>query len=40
MRAMSIPSFPRTIEIPDDEDLIRTRLSQRIVLWPAQRYRC
>jgi hypothetical protein len=33
---MQIPPFPRTIEITDPENLIRTRLSQRITPWPDQ----
>src|SRR5689334_13567146 len=36
MRIMSIPPFPRVIRIPDDQDFIRTRLSQRVVMWPDQ----
>jgi hypothetical protein len=29
-------AFEQTIEIPDFEHLIRTRLSQAIVIWPEQ----
>jgi hypothetical protein len=36
MRFMGIPSFPRSIEIPNLESLIRTRLSQEIVIWLEQ----
>jgi hypothetical protein len=36
MRFMSIPPFERTIEIPDFDFFIRSRLSQAIVLWPEQ----
>ena len=36
MRAMEIPPFPRTIEIGNPENFIRTRLSQTVVVWPAQ----
>ena len=36
MRFMSIPPFERKIEICDFDFLIRTRLSQAIVLWPEQ----
>jgi hypothetical protein len=33
---MKILPFPRTIEIRDREKFIRTRLSQTVVIWPAQ----
>ena len=36
MRAMEIPPFPRTIEIGNLENFIRTRLSQTVVVWPVQ----
>jgi hypothetical protein len=36
MRVMEIPGFPRKIEIPDLHHFIRTRLSQTLVMWPAQ----
>jgi hypothetical protein len=36
MRVMEIPSFPRTIDIPDLENLLRARLSQTVVMWPSQ----
>jgi hypothetical protein len=36
MRVMEIPPFPRQVEIQDVDNLIRTRLSQTVVLWPAQ----
>ena len=36
MRVMQIRPFPRTIEIPDLENFFRTRLSQTVVMWPAQ----
>jgi hypothetical protein len=36
MRVMEIPPFPRTIEIPDLENLLRTRLSTTVVMWPDQ----
>ena len=36
MRVMEILPFPRTIEIRDLEKFIRTRLSQTVVIWPAQ----
>jgi hypothetical protein len=36
MRFMSIPPFEREVEISDFDFLIRTRLSQAIVLWPEQ----
>jgi hypothetical protein len=36
MRTMRIPPFRHAIEIPDDDDFIRNRLSQRVVMWPDQ----
>jgi len=36
MRIMRIPPFPHVIKIDDPENLIRTRLSQRIPRWPDQ----
>jgi len=36
MRVMEIPPFPRRIEILDLEKFIRRRLSQTVVMWPAQ----
>jgi hypothetical protein len=36
MRAMEIPPFPRKFENPDLENLVRSRLSQTIVMWPDQ----
>jgi len=36
MCVTEIPPFPRRIEIPDPENFIRTRLSQTVVVWPAQ----
>jgi hypothetical protein len=36
MRVMEIPPFPRQVEITDLDNLIRNRLSQPVVLWPAQ----
>jgi hypothetical protein len=36
MRVMEVPSFLRKIEIHDLGNLIRTRLSQTVVLWPEQ----
>src|SRR5262249_62330161 len=36
MRVMEIPPFPRRIEILDLENFIRTRMSQTVVMWPAQ----
>jgi hypothetical protein len=36
MRFIDIPSFPQPIEITNIEHLLRTRLSQKIVLWPCQ----
>jgi hypothetical protein len=36
MRTMEIPPFRRKIEIRDLNDLFRTRLSQKVVMWPAQ----
>jgi hypothetical protein len=34
MRTMEIPPFPRRLENPDLENLLRVRLSQTVVLWP------
>ncbi len=34
MREMAIPPFPRKFENPDLGNLLRTRLSQKFVLWP------
>jgi len=36
MRFIDIPNFPESIEITNIEHLLRTRLSQKIVLWPCQ----
>jgi hypothetical protein len=36
MRVMAIPPFPRKFENPDLENLLRSRLSQAVVLWPDQ----
>jgi hypothetical protein len=36
MRYIDIPGFPQPIEITDIDHLLRTRLSQKIVLWPCQ----
>jgi hypothetical protein len=36
MRTMEIPPFPRRIEIRDFNNLFRTRLSQKVVMWPEQ----
>ena len=36
MRTMEIPPFPRKIEIRDFNNLFRTRLSQKVVMWPEQ----
>lgn len=36
MRFMSIPPFPRKIEIPNFEFFLRGRLSQKVVYWPEQ----
>jgi hypothetical protein len=36
MRFMSIPPFPRKIEIPDFDFFVRSRLNQTMVLWPEQ----
>jgi hypothetical protein len=36
MRYLAITPFEQAIEIPDFEHLIRTRLSQAIVIWPEQ----
>lgn len=36
MRVMEIPSFPRRIDIADGDGFVRSRLSQKIVLWPQQ----
>jgi hypothetical protein len=36
MRVMEIPRFPRKFENPDLENLLRSRLSQVVVLWPDQ----
>jgi hypothetical protein len=36
MRTMEIPSFPRKIKIRDLSNLFRTRLSQKVVMWPEQ----
>jgi hypothetical protein len=35
MRVLDIPPLPRQIEIPDLENLLRTRISE-IVVWPNQ----
>ena len=36
MREMQIPPFPRKFENPDLGNLLMTRLSQKVVLWPDQ----
>ena len=36
MRVMEIPRFPRTIEIPDIDYFLRSRLSRTTVMWPDQ----
>jgi hypothetical protein len=36
MRFMDMPPFERTIKIRDFEYFVRSRLSQKTVLWPAQ----
>ena len=36
MPVMEIPPFPRKIEIPETENFLRTRLSETVVMWPAQ----
>jgi hypothetical protein len=36
MPVMEIPRFPRTIDIPDLENFLRSRLSQTVVMWPDQ----
>ena len=36
MRVMDVPPFPRQINIPDLENLLRTRLGGRVVMWPDQ----
>ncbi len=36
MRVMDVPPFPRQIDIPDLEYLLRTRLSEKVVMWPNQ----
>ena len=36
MRVMEIPPFPRKFENRDLENLLRSRLSQTVVLWPDQ----
>jgi len=36
MRYIDVPSFPRSIEITDIDHLLRTRLSQKIAVWPCQ----
>jgi hypothetical protein len=36
MRVMEIPRFPRTIDIPDVENFLRSRLGQTVVMWPDQ----
>jgi hypothetical protein len=36
MRVMDVPPFPRQIEIADRENLLRTRLSNTLVMWPDQ----
>jgi hypothetical protein len=36
MRTMEIPPFPRHVEILDVGELLRSRLSQRVVMWPGQ----
>jgi len=36
MRVTEISPFPRTIEIGNLENFIRTRLSQTVVVWPVQ----
>jgi hypothetical protein len=36
MREMYVPPFPEKIEITDLENLIKTRLSSTVVMWPNQ----
>lgn len=36
MRFLEIPSFPKSIEFTDLEHAVRTRLSQRTLIWPLQ----
>jgi hypothetical protein len=36
MPVMEIPPFPRKIEILETENFLRTRLSETVVMWPAQ----
>jgi hypothetical protein len=36
MRVMYVPPFPERIEITDLENLIKTRLSSTVVMWPNQ----
>jgi hypothetical protein len=36
MRVMEIPPLPRTVEIADLENLLRTRLGNTVVMWPDQ----
>ena len=36
MRVMDVPPFPSEIEIHDLDNLLRTRLSGKLVMWPNQ----
>ena len=36
MRVMDVPPFPETIEITDLKNLIKTRMSSKVVMWPNQ----
>lgn len=36
MRVMDVPPFPRQMEITDLENFLRSRLSERVVMWPCQ----
>ncbi len=36
VRSMSIPRFPRTIDILDFDHFVRTRIIQEVVMWPDQ----
>jgi hypothetical protein len=36
MRVIEIPPFPRTVEIADLENLLRSRLGNTVVIWPDQ----
>ena len=36
MRVMEIPPFLRTIDIPDTENFLRTRLGNTVAMWPDQ----